>query len=322
MQKVFHDIFMDTFSEIAFGWNSNSFDSDSEFGDNYDQIIKLLIKRFANPLWKLKRWLNIGDERELTDRLKRHKLVIREVVVSAVEKKKGHSNGRVKNLIDRLLDISVKGKTLTVETMVNFVTNFIIAGRDTTALTMTWALYNLVCFPATRQKLLDDINKARTAHPDDLWSQLKEMVYVEAWIYESLRFHAPVPTIGKCSTNSVVLKDGSVVPKMSNVSIKVQAASWNPNIWKNPRAFRPERHLKNGKLNLKPPEEFPTFNGGKRICLGKRMAIMNSKLMLTELVKQFEFSICKDKPAPMQSWVFTSKSSTGMWMKVKSATPQ
>merc|ERR1719474_1888069 len=100
---------------------------------------------------------------------------------------------------------------------------------------MTWALYNLVCFPATRQKLLDDISKARTAHPEDLWSQLKEMVYLEAWIWESLRFYAPVPTVGKSSTTSSVLKDGSSLPDESSVIIRVQAMSWNPNIWENPR---------------------------------------------------------------------------------------
>jgi len=322
MQKAFHDVFMDTFSEVAFGWSSNSFDSDSKFGQNYDQITNLLMtSRAGNPVWKLNRWLNIGKERELSDRLKRHKEVIRNVVKAAIENKKAQSDQRAKNLISRLLDISAKGERLTVQTMVDFVTNFILAGRDTTALTMTWSLYNLVCFPETRQKLLDDINRAITAYPDDLWSQLKEMVYVEAWIYESLRFHTPVPAIGKCSTDPIVLKDGSIVPKKSNIIVRIQASSWNPNIWENPRTFSPERHLKNGKLNIKPPEEFPIFNGGKRLCLGKRMAITNAKLMLTELVKRFEFSICRDKPAPKQTWRFTSKSSTGMWMNVKIAAP-
>merc|ERR1712186_250610 len=107
VQKAFHDLFMDTFSEIAFGWNSNSFGTNSKFGENYDKIFMLFIKRFSNPLWKFQRWLNIGYERELADRLRRHKEIIRKVVLSAIEEKKGNSNSQAKNLIHRLLDISI-----------------------------------------------------------------------------------------------------------------------------------------------------------------------------------------------------------------------
>jgi len=319
MQKAFHDIFLDTFCQIAFGWNSNTFDTDSTFGYNYDQILQLLIKRSYNPLWRPMKWLGIGYEKELAERLNRHKKVIRDVVLTAREKKDMGCKNQAKNLMERLLDISIKGEPLEIKNIVDFVSNFIIAGRDTTATTLTWALYNLAHFPETIDKLVQDIDNARNAHPDDLWSQLNDMVYLEAWIWESMRFYAPVPIITKSSTVQTVLKDGSVVPKGSGIFIDIQATSWNPNIWENPRQFCPERHLKNGSLNIKSPEEMPTFNGGKRLCLGKKMAIMNAKLMFSELITRFEFALCGDKPAPEQTWVFTSKSSTGMWMRVKKA---
>jgi len=145
------------------------------------------------------------------------------------------------------------------------------------------------------------------------------MTYVEAWIYESLRFYCPVPSIMKCNEKSaeIVLKDGSVMPEKSKVFIIINSCSWNPKIWKNPQEFRPERHIKDGKLFIKPQEEFPIFSGGKRVCLGKKMALINAKVFLSELVTRFEFSLAKEKPAPEHVWGVTAKSSTGMWVNVK-----
>ena len=54
MQKVFLDIFMDSLLEIV-SWNSSLFDTDSDFGSNHDKFVSLLVKRFANSLWRLQR---------------------------------------------------------------------------------------------------------------------------------------------------------------------------------------------------------------------------------------------------------------------------
>jgi len=319
LQKGFQDIMMDTFAKVAYGWDSNTFDTDSTFGYNFDRILRLHLYRLVNPFWKIARLLNVGHEKELAERLKRHKESIRKVVVPAISKK-GEVLSKSKILIERLLDITKKGgEPMGVETMVDFVTNFLIAGRDTTSSTMTWAIYNLIRFPETRQKILDSVRHAKEAHPDDLWEQLKAMTYVEAWIYESLRFYCPVPTTAKDNKTSstISLKDGSVMPQDSKVYIRIQACSWNPKIWKNPREFNPERHIKDGKLSIKSTEEFPVFNGGKRLCLGKKMALIFAKVMMSELVPQFEFSLAEEKEAPEHVWGVTARSKTGMWVNVK-----
>jgi len=319
LQKAFQDLMMDTFAKVAYGWDSNTFDTDSTFGYNFDRILRLHLMRIVNPFWKIARYFGLGYEKELAERLKRHRENIRKVVIPAMSKK-SEALSKSSILIERLLDISIKGgEPLGVEPMVDFVTNFLIAGRDTTSSTMTWVIHNLIRFPETKQKIVESVRQAREAHPDSLWDQLKEMTYVEAWIWESLRFYCPVPTTSKYNNNSseVVLKDGSVMPKESKLYIRIQACSWNPKIWKNPREFNPERHIKDGKLCVKSPDEFPVFNGGKRLCLGKKMALMFAKVMMSELINEFEFSPCKEKKAPEHVWGITARSSTGMWVNVK-----
>jgi len=278
-----------------------------------------MLNRVVNPFWKVTRLFGLGYEKELTERLKRQKESIRQVVESAISKK-SEKLSKSKILMERLLDISIKGgEPLGVETLVDFVTNFLIAGRDTTSSTMTWAIYNLIQFPETKKKILESVNDARKAHPGDLWEQLKVMTYLEAWIYESLRFYCPVPTTprnNKTSTKAE-FEEGSIVPEHSKLYIRIQACSWNPNIWDNPREFNPERHIKDGKLCIKPTHEFPVFNGGRRICLGKKMALIFAKVMMSELVSKFEFSLAEEKPAPVHVWGITSRSSTGMWVNVK-----
>jgi len=319
LQKAFGEVIFDSFCKMALGWNVNTFETDSPYGDNFDQICFVIMDRVLNPFWKTIRWLGIFYEKELQERLRVHKAIIRKYVAVAMKKKPGGSTDKAENLVDLLRGISTKkGKTLDPETLLDFVSNFLLAGRNATATVMTFAIYHLLTYPHTTAKILEDIKQARATHPSDLRAQLKAMVYLEAWLWESMRFCTPVPTMSLCNRGeNCRMKDGSLVPHNHEVLIRIQACSWNPKIWKDPKEFRPERHLKDGNIDIKPPHEFPVFNGGKRICMGRKMALMNAKLLMSELLTRFEFSFCTEKPAVKRAWGITVKSLTGLWVNVK-----
>merc|ERR1712012_182196 len=161
-----------------------------------------------------------------------------------------------------------------------------------------------------------DIRQAREKHPGNLRKQLQEMTYFEAWIWESIRHFCPVPASIRVLENApdpFTLTDGSVCPLGSRVLLRHQVYSWNPKIWDSPREFRVDRHLgADGKLSIKPAHEFPVFFGGARGCLGKKMAFMNTKLVLSEILTRFDLSLDPSKPEPAHLWLITSKVEDGL----------
>merc|ERR1719461_2711707 len=100
-----------------------------------------------------------------------------------------------------------------------------------------------------------DVLKARQQH-NSLRMQLKNMPYLEAWLWESMRHFCPVPSIGRYNEGKPnhTFQDGTVCPFGSRAVVRIQCSSWNPKVWENPREFRPERHLDvTGSLKIKDP---------------------------------------------------------------------
>jgi len=322
LQEVFFNYTMDSFCDIALGWKTNAMGGESGFGENYDAIFALIIKRIHTPVWKIYRFFNIGYERELKWRLKKMRGALLRVISKARETKrdKDTDNSQPHNLLEQLVAICASnGEELDDATLIDFATNFFIAGRDTTAAALTFAIENVLLHPETLPKIRADVAKAREQHPS-LRAQLKNMPYLEAWLWESMRHFCPVPAIGRYNAGKGdhTFGDGTMCPFYTRARIQIQCASWNPEVWDNPREFRPERHLDvNGKLRVKDPHEFPLFWGGRRICLGKRMALMNAKLVMSELLMKFDFERSPKMGGKAQHlWLITSKSKNGMHVTV------
>merc|ERR1711879_752776 len=95
---------------------------------------------------------------------------------------------------------------------IDFAANFFLAGRDTTASALTFAIENALLHPQTLPTLREDVEKARRNHPT-LRKQLKNMHYLEAWLWESMRLFTPVPGIGRLNAGEEhTFSDGTRCP--------------------------------------------------------------------------------------------------------------
>ena len=209
------------------------------------------------------------------------------------------------SLLDSLMD-AFDDSTIVADAALNFLS----AGRDTTAQSLTWTFYLLMRHPFIVQNIREEIAAAFPAHSAEN-GPLKltaadlhpnNLPYTMAVFYESLRLYPPVPfEIKQCEVD-VTLPDGTFLPAGSVVVWCVWAMNRSKEIWDTDdletNSFAPERWLRDSKLTTKSAFEFPVFNGGPRSCLGKKMAELIAAYLIVNLVREFVFEEVKDKNDP------------------------
>ncbi|KAI7990835.1 Cytochrome P450 94A2 [Camellia lanceoleosa] len=179
---------------------------------------------------------------------------------------------------------------------VNFVTDivisFILAGRDTTSAALTWFFWLILRHPDVENEILKEINEKSE---DASFEEVKDMVYTHASLSESMRLYPPVPIDSKEAIDDDVLPDGTVIKKGTRVAYHPYAMGRSEKLWGRDWAeFRPERWLEKrdeaaGKWSFvaRDPYTYPVFQAGPRICLGKEMAFLQMKRVVSGVLRRF-----------------------------------
>lgn len=181
-------------------------------------------------------------------------------------------------------------QALSAEWLRDVVLNFVLAGRDTTACTLSWMFYILSTHPDIQQKVQDEIDAkfAAGAKPSIKSVSSTELPYLHGLLYETLRLYPPVPVDGKEAVADDVFPDGTPVPMHTNVAFMVYAMGRDPALYPEPEVVRPERWI---PFKEPSPYEFPVFQAGPRICLGMNMAIFEAKIAAVMLLQEYSFEL-------------------------------
>lgn len=150
-------------------------------------------------------------------------------------------------------------------------------------------IYQVAQYPQVLQRLREEQTQVIGAEnnvSDFSSEQLKQLVYLEATIKESLRKLPPSSTVSRLLTKSVVL-DGVLYPKGCVLMAEPRIAHILPEHFREPEVFAPERFLPErgeGKMY-----EFIPFGGGVHACLGAQMAIAVTKVFASYLLRSFNW---------------------------------
>ncbi|GBE87187.1 cytochrom P450 [Sparassis latifolia] len=174
--------------------------------------------------------------------------------------------------------------------------NILLAGRDTTAATLTFAVYKLAQHPhilrRLRQEVLAEVGTSRRPTHDDI----REMKFLRAFINETLRLYPPVPFNFRSTIKGTVLpsmipgEKPYFLPANTRFQYSVFVMHRRKDLW-GPDAleFDPDRFLDQRlhKYLTPNPYIFLPFNAGPRICLGQQFAYNEVSFMLVRLLQQF-----------------------------------
>ncbi|XP_078687168.1 cytochrome P450 4F8-like [Branchiostoma floridae x Branchiostoma belcheri] len=198
------------------------------------------------------------------------------------------------------------------------VDTFLFAGHDTTASTLSWALYSLAQHPHHQDKVRQEVDQLLAGRDQDTieWEDLHKLPYLTMCLKEAMRLHTPVPLISRTVMADTVI-DGNPVPRGQYVGIHLYALHHNPHVWGNqhmefdPSRFHPDR------MKDMDSHAFMPFSAGQRNCIGQNFALNEEKVILARLLHRFTFDLAPGHPVE-KDMIFVMKTKDGLWMKVKS----
>ncbi|MCJ8732778.1 hypothetical protein PDJAM_G00214940 [Pangasius djambal] len=172
------------------------------------------------------------------------------------------------------------------------VAELLLAGVDTTSNTMMWALYLLSRHPETQDTLYQEVASIMGTDGDKIPTaeDINSMPYLKAVIKETLRMYPVVPVNGRLLSGSDVVIGGHFFPKKTTFSTLHYAISHDETVFPEPRLFKPERWLRDGRKRPNPFGSIP-FGFGVRGCVGRRIAELEMHLGLARMIKLFEVKL-------------------------------
>ncbi|KAI0730033.1 cytochrome P450 [Fomitopsis betulina] len=257
------------------------------------------------------------DFRRLVDRL--HGSVAR-IARDLVENANRESAGLVTTEDKSLISVLLKaGNTdtelrMSKDEVLAQVKVLIMAGYETTSISLSWCLLELSRKPDIQQKLREEL-LAEFAGKDPTWDQLMTgLPYLDAVVHETLRLHPPLPETEREAAEDDVLPlstplrtadgrtvDSVAIPKGSVVLVPAHAMNRSVKYWgADAKEFKPERWLiPDGILkaaqDIQGHRHLLTFADGPRICLGRHFALAEFKAVIFVLIKSFRFEL-RDGP--------------------------
>lgn len=196
-------------------------------------------------------------------------------------------------------DINEKG-ILTEDEIIAQCFLFFVAGFDTSSNTMAYALYELAKHPEIQDKVREEIRQVIKKYDGKLtYEGVKELELTEKVILETLRKYPIVPTIPRICTKTYKIPGTDIIlEKGTLVQISCWGIHMDPEYYPNPEVWDPERFSKEEKAKRPELAYFP-FGEGPRICIGARFGMMQTKIGLVGLLKEYRYAFCKNTPDPI-----------------------
>jgi cytochrome P450 len=176
------------------------------------------------------------------------------------------------------------GSALTDEELRDQVVSLIAAGYDTTSALVAWALYAVLCHPHVLDALRSEIAAKLGEEPIDV-TGLDGCTMLRGVINETLRLYPPAPFSPRKAEVDVSFA-GHTVPAGSMILYSQYVTHRLPELWPGPGTFRPERWSDDKGQPVEPvPFSFVPFGGGYRRCIGFALAILEAKVLVTEVLR-------------------------------------
>lgn len=170
----------------------------------------------------------------------------------------------------------------------------LLAGVDTTSNTLTWALYHLSKKPEIQEALHKEVTSVVPFGTVPQHKDFPHMPLLKAVIKETLRLYPVVPVNSRIIMEKETEINGFLFPKNTQFVLCHYVVSRDPSVFPEPESFQPHRWLRQRETeNSRKQHPFGSvpFGHGVRSCLGRRIAELEMKLLLSRLIQQYQVAL-------------------------------
>jgi len=216
----------------------------------------------------------------------------------------------VPDLLDLLLDAAdpETGRAMTRDELRDNLLTFIVAGHETTALTLAWALYLCAFDPAVQDRAAAEARAALGGRAADA-ADLPALPLIQRIVNETLRLYPPAAFLSRTAQIADRLCGREVLPG-DTVMLPIYALHRHHLLWDRPDAFEPDRFL-----TAPDRYAFLPFGAGPRICIGASFALHEAVIILATLLARFRFRAIPGRD-PQPRMILTLRPHGGVWLDV------
>ena len=232
---------------------------------------------------------------------------------TAILTRRARGAGPIPDLLDLLLagEDPKTGRTMTVDEVRDNLLTFIVAGHETTALTLAWSLYLCAHDPKVQTAARAEAQAAlgdRAATTADIAS----LPLIRRIVDEALRLYPPAAFLARTAQKPDTLVGRAVRPG-DTIILPIYALHRHHALWENPDAFDPDRFL-----TAPTRYTYLPFGDGPRVCIGASFALQEAVIILATLLARFKYSLIAGK-APKPVMILTLRPQGGVWLGVEKA---
>ncbi|XP_046563385.1 cytochrome P450 monooxygenase 169-like [Haliotis rubra] len=284
---------MDIISECGFGYNTEALHKPEQKGCR--AFTDLLYGFKPNIMRVFFPWLNSHLPSEENRKFARNLSVTNKMIHDVISNKQKAleectDESKLSDLLSMLLLArdTESGEGLSRQQLRDHVMTFMLSGHETTATSMTWCLLKLSQCAEIQKRLCDEVTAILPPKGQPITIEhLEKMPYLACVVKETLRLYPAAPMTFRTAVNDDVL-NGYFIPAGTIINIQVGALHRNPAYWTDPEEFKPERFMDDSKVH---PYSWLPFVAGPRMCIGYKFALMEMKVILAILFREFDHKL-------------------------------
>lgn len=302
---------VDVTASLAFGIDMNTLEqTGGAIQDHMDKVFPMIFKRINQPIL-LYKYFKTKDDKDFDAAVAEMNKLIDVFIESGKEKIK--SNPELKenpsNVLEAILNAADEEESFGTKEVRGNLLTLLLAGEDTTAHTISWMIFLLTQHTEAQEGLRKEADEILGADSwlmaYDLHAKLK---YTDATALESMRFKPVAPGMLFQATRDVAIEEFQFV-KGQKVIIQTRAAAVKEENFTEAKSFNPDRWLKESRCPMHNTDAFSPFGGGARYCPGRNLAMLEIKMVISMLFKNFNIEMVTDHSDIREILAFTMMAS-------------
>jgi unspecific monooxygenase len=238
----------------------------------------------------------------------RQRQQVDELLYAEIQERRDHPDSSRSDILSLMMSArDENGEPMTDVELRDELMTLLVAGHETTASALTWALYWIHRLPQVREKLLAELdNFGDNAN----LSEISRLPYLTAVCQETLRIYPILPIAIPRVVKSPITIMGYEFEPGTWLTPAIYLVHHRPDLYPEPKQFKPERFLERQYSQY----EYLPFGGGNRTCIGMAFAMFEMKIVLATVLSQFQLALADNHLVKPTRRGITLAPSGGKWL--------
>jgi cytochrome P450 len=303
---------VDVTSGLVFGYDLNTLEQPADaIQQHLGKVFPALVRRMLAPV-KYWRYVKLPVDRELDAAVAEVHKLAGDLVARARARleREPHRRARPENMLEAILAAQgADGEGFSDREVLGNALTMLLAGEDTTANTISWVMHFLAAYPDVQAKAQAEADRVlgSAERPAD-YPSTEALSYIDAVAHEAMR-HRPVAPFLAFQPNRDVELGGVAVPAGTILYLLTGKVAHDDASFSDAQAFRPERWLEESGRSRPghDTQAFMPFGAGARFCPGRHLAMLEIRMVIAMLCRNFAVAPVPDAPPVQEVFSFTMR---------------